>query len=52
MAIYLTELDDTFNFPSPYKALSDPNYTCLNFVLQMDNLYHLILIDMVQLILL
>ncbi len=25
MAIYLTELDDTFNFPSPYKALSDPN---------------------------
>ncbi|NAW80689.1 leucyl/phenylalanyl-tRNA--protein transferase, partial [Vibrio sp. V43_P6S15P86] len=25
MAIYLTELDETFNFPSPYKALSDPN---------------------------
>ncbi len=25
MAIYLTELDNTFNFPSPYKALSDPN---------------------------
>lgn len=25
MAIYLTELDNTFNFPSPYKALTDPN---------------------------
>lgn len=25
MAIYLTELDSTFNFPSPYEALSDPN---------------------------
>lgn len=25
MAIYLTELDNTFNFPSPYKALRDPN---------------------------
>ncbi|EID7757795.1 TPA: leucyl/phenylalanyl-tRNA--protein transferase [Vibrio parahaemolyticus] len=25
MAIYLTELDSTFNFPSPNEALSDPN---------------------------
>ncbi len=25
MTIYLTELDNTFNFPSPYKALNDPN---------------------------
>ncbi|MDV6250628.1 leucyl/phenylalanyl-tRNA--protein transferase [Vibrio sp. EA2] len=25
MAIYLTELDKTFSFPSPYKALSEPN---------------------------
>ncbi|MGR5320339.1 leucyl/phenylalanyl-tRNA--protein transferase [Vibrio alfacsensis] len=25
MAIYLTELDDTYNFPSPYEALSEPN---------------------------
>ncbi|GLR03032.1 leucyl/phenylalanyl-tRNA--protein transferase [Vibrio hyugaensis] len=25
MAIYLTELDDSFAFPSPYEALNDPN---------------------------
>ncbi|CAH1537055.1 MULTISPECIES: leucyl/phenylalanyl-tRNA--protein transferase [Vibrio] len=25
MAIYLTELDDSFAFPSPYEALHDPN---------------------------
>ncbi|PFG45842.1 leucyl/phenylalanyl-tRNA--protein transferase [Vibrio sp. ES.051] len=25
MAIYLTELDDKFGFPSPYEALGDPN---------------------------
>ncbi len=25
MAIYLTELDDSLSFPSPYDALSDPN---------------------------
>ncbi|MDW2132893.1 leucyl/phenylalanyl-tRNA--protein transferase, partial [Vibrio sp. 2129(2023)] len=25
MAIYLTELDSTFNFTSPYEALSDTN---------------------------